>query len=124
MNYNNLGLTVATIPVCAIGLGLGVDFIYYILSRIKDDATLYKDVDKSIQNAIQTTGRAVFILGLTLCIGVMLWRFSHLMFQAQMGFLIGFVLIINLFNAIYLIPSLVALLKPKFIFGNDPAKLS
>lgn len=121
MNYNNLGLTVATIPVCAIGLGLGVDFIYYILSRIKDDAVQYQNLDKSIQNAIQTTGRAVFILGLTLCLGVMLWKFSNLMFQAQMGFLIGFVLIINLFNAIFLLPSLVALFRPKFIFNNNPA---
>ena len=115
MNYNLLGLTVATIPVCAIGLGLGVDFIYYILSRIKDDFTVFGDIDQSVQHTIKTTGRAVFILGMTLCIGVMAWRFSNLMFQAQMGFLIGFVLILNLLTAIFLIPSLVSLIKPKFI---------
>ncbi len=115
MNYNLLGLTVATVPVCAIGLGLGVDFIYYILSRIKDDYAAFGDFDKSVQNTLSTTGRAVFILGMTLCIGVMAWRFSNLMFQAQMGFLIGFVLILNLLNSIFLIPSLIAVLKPKFI---------
>ena len=115
MNYNQLGLTVATVPVCAIGLGLGVDFIYYIISRIRDDYAIYGDLEKSIQNALSTTGRAVFILGLTLCIGVMAWYFSKLMFQAQMGFLIGFVLILNLLNAIFLIPSIIIILRPKFI---------
>jgi uncharacterized protein len=122
MNYNQLGLTVATIPVCAIGLGLGVDFIYYIISRIRDDYALLGDLDKSIQNALSTTGRAVFILGMTLCIGVMAWHFSKLMFQAQMGFLIGFVLILNLLNAIFLIPSIIATLKPKFIMKVAASK--
>ncbi len=122
MNFNLLGLTVATIPVCAIGLGLGVDFIYYIISRIRDDYAIYGDIEKSVQEAIKTTGRAVFILGLTLCIGVMAWRFSNLMFQAQMGFLIGFVLILNLLNAIFLIPSVIVLLKPKFIMRKAALK--
>jgi uncharacterized protein len=115
MNFNLLGLTVATIPVCAIGLGAGVDFIYYIVSRIKDDYAVFGNMEKSIQNCVETTGRAVFILGLTLCIGVMAWRFSSLMFQAQMGFLIGFVLVINLVNAIFFVPSLIAIIRPKFI---------
>jgi uncharacterized protein len=117
MNFNLLGLTVATIPVCAIGLGAGVDFIYYIVSRIKDDYAIFGDLEKSIQNCIATTGRAVFILGLTLCIGVMAWRFSSLMFQAQMGFLIGFVLFINLINSIVFVPALISIIRPKFITG-------
>jgi predicted RND superfamily exporter protein len=99
-----------------------VDFIYYIISRIRDDYAIYGDLDKSIQNALSTTGRAVFILGMTLCIGVMAWHNPKLMFQAQMGFLIEFVLILNLLNAIFLIPSLIAVLRPKFIMKSTMSK--
>ncbi len=112
-------ITTSTLPVTAVGIGLGVDFGVYLLSRIKDEYGLVHDLSKAIENAMLTTGKAVVYLSTTLTVGIFFWVISPLMFQAMMGLFLAIVLFLNMVGAMLLVPSFVVLLKPKFITGQE-----
>ena len=113
-------LTTATLPIASVGMGLGVDYAIYIVGRIIEE---YRDNKRELNDAIAialgTSGKAVLYIGLTLICGLGFWSISKLMFQALMGLLLAIVLIINMFGAIFVVPSFIALFKPKFITSNE-----
>ena len=111
-------ITTSTLPVTSVGIGLGVDFGVYLLSRIKDEYGVFHDLNKAIENAMLTTGKAVVYLSTTLTVGIFFWVISPLMFQAMMGLFLAIVLFLNMVGALLLVPSFVVLLKPKFITGQ------
>ncbi len=117
MIFNNppLPLTTATLPVSAVGIGLGVDYGIYLVSRIMEE---YKDkgvMEAAILTAISTTGKAIIFTATTFVIGIAFWFTSKLMFQALMGLLLAIILTFNMLGAIFIIPSIIAIFKPKFI---------
>jgi uncharacterized protein len=110
----NIGLKVNTLPVAALGVGIGVDYAIYIYSRMREfldeGATLYEAYYK----ALKLTGTAVLFTAVTLAIGVGTWIFSALKFQADMGVLLSFMFIMNMIGAIILLPALLRwLTRPK-----------
>lgn len=110
MAITKTGMTLNALPVAAIGAGLGVDYGIYILSRINDELKLHKDMKLAIRQAIATTGRAVVVTGFTVIIGIVFWYFSAIRFQAEMGFLLAFLLFVNVFGAMLLIPAITYLI--------------
>lgn len=116
MAVMNIGLTVNTLPVAAIGAGVGVDFAIYIYSRIIEEFPKHKNFNDTVINAIGTAGEAVVLTGLTLILPVLSWYFiCGLKFQAQMGFFLSMLLTINMLSALTLHPLLIAIIKPKFM---------
>lgn len=114
MYFKGIGLNINTLPVSSVGIGIGVDYAIYILSRIKEEYYVLGDHRLAVKKAISTTGKAVTFTALTLVTGVIFWYFSNLKFQAEMGILLALLMLINMFGAIFLLPSLVMLIKPKF----------
>ncbi len=111
----NIGFDVNTLPVQALGVGVGVDYALYIMDRIVHERKRGHDLMESIRIAIQTTGMAVFFTGSTLVGGIIFWYpISSLRFPADMSLLLSILLIANLFGAILLIPAFTALFKPRF----------
>lgn len=113
MALTKMGTTINVLPVAAIGAGLGVDYGIYMLSRIDDEYKESKDIIVSIRRAFSTTGRAVLITGMTVVVGIVFWYFSALRFQAEMGFLMAFLISINMVGAMLLVPALTYLLRRK-----------
>ena len=112
MTYLGIGVKVATLPVIALGVGIGVDYGIYIFSRL--ETYLYKGM--SLHDAyfetLKTTGKAVSFTGLTLAIGVATWVWSPIKFQGDMGLMLTFMFIMNMFGALILLPALVRLVIP------------
>ena len=114
MVYLNIGLKVATLPVVALGVGIGVDYGIYIYSRLQEFLRKGMEIQEALYNAFTTTGHAVLFTALTLAMGVSTWIFSALKFQADMGILLTFVFLANMLAAMVLLPALsVWILKPK-----------
>ncbi|MNF30901.1 MMPL family protein [compost metagenome] len=110
----DMGLKVATLPVVALGVGIGVDYALYILSVtlfwLKRGATL----SQAYYQALMFTGRVVVFTGLTLSLGVVTWIFSPIKFQADMGVLLTFMFLCNMLVALVLVPALACfMLKPQ-----------
>jgi len=108
-------ITTSTLPVSAVGIGLGVDYGVYLLSRIMEEYKISQDLNAAITKAMTTTGKAVIYISTTLTIGILFWVISPLMFQAMMGFFLAVILFLNMVGALLLVTSFVAVLKPKFI---------
>jgi predicted RND superfamily exporter protein len=98
------------------GIGVGVDYAIYVLSRICEEYQHYGDYDKAIPMTMRTTGKAVLFTATTVVGGVILWFFlSSLRFQAEMGLLLSLLLLINMVMALLLVPAMVYVFKPKFV---------
>ena len=109
----SIGKKVNTLTVLALGVGVGVDYAIYIFARMREAMRQGKPLTESYFIALKTTGIAVFYTALTLAVGVGLWIFSDLKFQADMGVLLTFMFVVNMIAAIVFLPALCRwLLRP------------
>ncbi|MBX3643120.1 MAG: MMPL family transporter [Rubrivivax sp.] len=108
-----MGVKVATLPVIALGVGIGVDYALYILSVTLAQMREGKSLSEAYYRALLFTGKVVMLTGVTLAIGVVTWVFSPIKFQADMGLLLAFMFLWNMLGALGLLPALAHfLLKP------------
>ncbi|MDH4393875.1 MAG: MMPL family transporter, partial [Aquabacterium sp.] len=91
-----MGVKVATLPVIALGVGIGVDYALYVLAVMLQRLKLGDTVDQAYRRALQFTGRVVMLTGLTLALAVGTWFFSPIKFQADMGILLAFMFLWNM----------------------------
>ncbi len=113
MAYLGIGLKVNTLPVVALGVGIGVDYGIYIFSRLQNLLNKGMNLVDAYRDTLRLTGKAVLFTALTLGIGVGTWIFSDLQFQADMGILLAFMFIVNMIGALLLLPALAYWLMPK-----------
>jgi uncharacterized protein len=113
MAFLEIGLKVSTLPVVALGVGVGVDYGLYIFSRLREVQKQGKTLQEAYRETLNITGNGVLFTGITLATGVATWIFSPLKFQADMGILLTFMFLLNMIGAIVLLPALAFWLKPK-----------
>ncbi len=106
MTYLQIGLTVSTLPVIALGVGIGVDYGIYILSTMSHKLKSGATVQQAYLDALKERGSAVLFTGITLAVGVSTWVFSSLKFQMDMGILLTFMFLVNMLGAIIVLPAL------------------
>ncbi len=118
MGFAPIPLTLYTMPVASLGIGIGVDYVIYVLVRIQEEYANRedKDIQQATIEALTTTGKAVFYTTMAVVLGVMVFFFSPLKFQFELGSMIGLIIFLNGLGAIALISPIVFLIKPKFIF--------
>jgi predicted RND superfamily exporter protein len=115
MYFAGIGFDVNTLPVQALGVGVGVDYALYIMDRVVHERKRGHALPEAVRIAIQTTGMAVFFTASTLVGGIIFWYvISSLRFAADMSLLLSILLIGNMFGAILLVPAFTALFKPGF----------
>lgn len=112
MAFFDIGLKVSTLPVAALGVGIGVDYGIYIFARLKTLMAQGMNLNEAFFHTLQVSGNAVVMTGLTLTIGVGTWIFSALQFQADMGLLLAFMFMANMLGAIILLPALARFVMP------------
>lgn len=101
-----IGVKVATLPVIALGVGIGVDYALYLLSVQLTQQRQGVPLREAYAHAVQFTGKVVALVGMTLAAGVFTWAFSPIKFQADMGILLTFMFLWNMVGALVLIPAL------------------
>lgn len=110
MTYLQIGLTVSTLPVIALGVGIGVDYGIYILSTMSAKLKSGMACREAYFDALKERGSAVLFTGVTLAVGVSTWVFSSLKFQMDMGILLTFMFLVNMLGAIVVLPALASIL--------------
>jgi uncharacterized protein len=109
-----IGLKISTLPMVALGVGIGVDYGIYLFSRMQHYLEAGDDVHAAFLHTLRVTGASVIFTGITLAIGVVTWVFSPLKFQADVGILLTFLFVVNMLGAILLLPALAAwLVRPR-----------
>lgn len=108
-----MGVKVATLPVIALGVGIGVDYALYVLTVILAKEATGMALKQAYYETLNFTGRVVALIGVTLAAGVITWAWSPIKFQADMGILLTFMFLWNMVGALILMPALAHfLLKP------------
>ncbi|MCA0244056.1 MAG: MMPL family transporter [Proteobacteria bacterium] len=107
-----IGVKVATLPVVALGVGIGVDYALYLLSVQLAQQRVGVPLAEAYRRALHFTGKVVVLVGITLAAGVATWAFSPIKFQADMGVLLAFMFVWNMVGAVVLIPALSRWLLP------------
>ena len=114
MKELEIGLTVATLPVMVLAVGIGVDYAFYIYNRLQQHLANQVPIVKAVEQSILEVGVATMFTALTLAVGVATWSFSELKFQADMGKLLAFMFVINLVMAMTALPALAVVLERLF----------
>ncbi len=115
MGVRNIGININTLPVVTVGVGFGIDYGLYIVSRIIEEYRTGLSLAEAIREAVATSGKSVTFTAITMILGTLLWTFSHIRFNSEMGLLLALWMAVSFLATVTLLPVLVALLKPRFI---------
>jgi predicted RND superfamily exporter protein len=114
MKELGIGLTVATLPVMVLSVGVGVDYAFYIYNRLQMHLAAGENIVDSFEHALKETGIATVFTAITLSVGVATWGFSALKFQADMGKLLAFMFMVNMVMAMTALPAFAVVLERLF----------
>lgn len=119
MAWSNIGLNVNSLPVAALGIGLGVDYAIYMVDSLKEEYSCHGDMEKAIIHALNNAGRGVLVTAVPLVACTAIWyMFSSLRFQAEMAILIAIWMGVSALSALLVMPATIVIMKPRFVIGN------
>ncbi|MBI4563262.1 MAG: MMPL family transporter [Planctomycetes bacterium] len=112
MTWWGVALNVHTLPVSSVGIGIGVDYGFYLMGRVREEMRKGENLENGVGRSIRTTGKAIFLTAMTLIAGVGLWHFmTHVQFIGEMGLLLGLLMLFSMILALLVFPSALLLLK-------------
>ena len=118
MSFRDIGLNINTLPVTAVGIGIGVDYAIYMLDRIREEVR-HRNINDAVHEALSTTGAAVLFTAVTVVAGIAYWiPGSSLRFNSEMAMLLSLLMISNMIGSITLLPLLVKVFKPSFVMKS------
>ncbi len=126
MAVSNIGVNIHTLPLVTVGLGFGIDYGLYIVSRTIEEIRIRGDLRDSVREALETSGKAVTFTAVTMVISTVFWTTSNIRFNAEMGGLLAIWMAISYVGSQTLTPVLIVLFKPRFIMreANRAPKLT
>ena len=111
-----IGLDINSLPILAIGIGVGIDYGIYLVSRICEEYHQCQSFEKAISDSLTTCGKAILFTALLMTIGIAPWYFlSEFKFLSEMGMLLVVVMGLNTVLSLVLVPLLINVFKPKFV---------
>ncbi len=123
MGWANIGISVNTVPVIAVGVGVGIDYAVYFMDRIREEMAVTRNIHRAVVNAVATTGYAVSFTAATLIAGVVMWIFmSDLRFQSDAAVLLSFMLVVNALAAMLIVPAWCVVFRPHFVVATHYAE--
>lgn len=115
MGARNIGININTLPVVTVGVGFGIDYALYIVSRVIEEYKLKPDWEHSVHQAITTSGKAVTFTAVSMIAGTLFWSFSRIRFDSEMGLLLAIWMGISFIGSMTLLPVSLLTFKPKFV---------
>jgi len=112
MGYRNIGINLQSLPIVTVGVGFGIDYALYIVSRAVEE--FRGDVTEAVRLGLATSGKAVTFTAITLVTATTLWTFSNIRFCSEMGLLLAMWMGISFLGSCTFVPALLVLWKPKF----------
>ena len=116
MAWKDIGMSINTVPVAALGIGLGVDYAFYVADRIKEEIAIGNTPEGAIRTSLHSAGMGVLVTASVLILSTLLWWASSLRFQAEMGLLMAIWLGVSAMSALFVMPAVIYVFRPDFIF--------
>jgi len=124
MRLRGIGLTIDTLPVISLGIGLGVDYGIYVVARIQDEVMRGMRLTEAVSTGITATGAAVFSTFAVMVGGIVPWAFSPLLFHNEMSVLLIFLMFTNMFAGVLVLPAFIAWSRTRFISKYETQRVT
>ena len=118
MGLRGIGINVQTLPVVTVGVGFGIDFAFYVVSRAREELATSSSVEEATMRALATAGKAVTFTALTMIAGILFWTFSDIRFNAEMGLLLALWMAVSFLASVTLLPASLVMFRPKFLMRS------
>ena len=115
IGYRHLGINLQSLPVVTVGVGFGIDYGLYIVSRAVEEYRDKPDIRFAVMRAVETSGKAVTFTALSLTLATLGWTFSNIRFNSEMGLLLFLWMTISFLSTVTMLPALMVVSRPKFI---------
>ncbi|HUO05282.1 MAG TPA: MMPL family transporter [Candidatus Binataceae bacterium] len=115
MGAHDIGININTLPVVTVGVGFGIDYGIYIVSRIIEELAAGRDLNDATYTSLVTSGKAVTFTALTLVASVLFWYWSDIRFDAEMGMLLAVWMFVSMLGAMTILPVMIVSFNPSFI---------
>ncbi len=115
MGAHDIGININTLPVVTVGVGFGIDYAIYVVSRIIEELALGRELKDATYTALTTAGKAVSFTALTLVASVLFWYWSSIRFDAEMGLLLAVWMFVSMLGAMTILPVLIVTFNPRFV---------
>jgi predicted RND superfamily exporter protein len=115
MAVDHIGVNIHTLPLVTLGLGFGIDYGLYIVSRTIEEIRVRGDLQESVREALVTSGKAVTFTAIIMVVSTVFWTTSSIRFNAEMGWLLAIWMAISYVGSQTLTPVLIILFRPRFI---------
>jgi uncharacterized protein len=115
IGFRHLGINLQSLPVVTVGVGFGIDYGLYIVSRAIEEYRDHLDFDMAVQRGMQTAGKAVTFTAVSLAISTLAWVPSNIRFNSDMGLLLFLWMMISFLSTMTLLPALLVIIRPKFM---------
>ena len=116
MAARGIGLDLNTLPVIAVGVGFGIDYGIYILSRVQERTSTGMPLEDAVRDAIGDAGRTVAFTALTMTAGVLCFTLTDLRFVAEMAVLLALWMATSAGTALVTLPA------ASSSFGRDSSR--
>ena len=120
MGWAGIWLSIGTATIAAMGIGIGVDYAIYFLSRFREEWQETGDINRSLIQTMTTSGKAIVFTALSIACGYCVLLFSNIVYHIHIGLLVALIMVSSLLGAITLLPALIVWIRPRFIFGDKP----
>ena len=115
MGARGIGINVQTLPVVTVGVGFGIDFAFYVVSRVREELAGRGSIEEATREALRTAGKAVTFTALTMIAGILFWTFSSIRFDAEMGLLLALWMAVSFLASVTLLPAALVTFQPRFL---------
>ncbi|MGH7823396.1 MAG: efflux RND transporter permease subunit, partial [Candidatus Binatia bacterium] len=122
LGFRNFGINLQSLPVVTVGVGFGIDYGLYIVSRAIEEYREQGDIQSAVSRAVATSGKAVTFTAVSLALATLGWAFSNIRFNSEMGLLLFIWMTISFLGSVTLLPALLVIVKPKFVVGARAEK--
>jgi predicted RND superfamily exporter protein len=121
LGWTGIRLDMGSSSIIAMASGIGADYAIYFLFRLREEHRRLGDDAAAIGAALRTSGRAVLFVASAIGAGFACMGWSPYLGMELFGTLMPAAMVISCLAALTLMPVLVLRLRPRFIYGEEPA---
>ncbi|MFJ4317546.1 MMPL family transporter [Streptomyces lavendulae] len=107
-----------------VGLGVGIDYALFIVTRHRKGLTRGLTVAEAAENAVATTGRAVVFAGATVCIALLGMLVLRLNFLDGVALAASLTVVLTVAASVTLLPALLSYIGPRALSRRERRRLA
>ena len=123
MGLSGITLGIGTAAITAMAVGIGADYEIYLIFRLREEFRKSRNIEEAIRTTLQTSGKAIIFVAIAVSAGYGLLAFTGFYLHME-GILVPLAMLTSSLGALTILPALVVIFKPKFVFDGQEMPLA